>query len=100
MNTPLTPQQRLIAALRSLDITDAVASLTATDAEWLIMLTPAHLDAPVTLNKLFVECATVTLIASVLRDKLDAADKRWRQDAVEGQVPDEYAHEYAHGDAK
>lgn len=88
MNTALTPQQRLSAALRSLDMADALLDMT--DAEWLIMLTPAHLDAPVTLNKLFVECATVTLIASVLRDKLDAADKRWRQDTVEGQVPDEY----------
>lgn len=88
MNTALTPQQRLIAALRSLDLTNAL--LDATETDWLVMLTPAHLAAPVTLNKLFVECATVTLIASVLRDKLDAADKRWRQAHVEGQVPDDY----------
>lgn len=86
MNTDKpTPQQRLNEALQRLGL---VATLTHDDTHWHISV--AHLDAPVSLNKLFVECATVTLIASVLRDKLDAADKRWRQAHVEGQVPEEY----------
>lgn len=86
-NDKPTPQQRLNEALQRLGLATSF-TLTHDATHWHITL--AHLDAPVSLNKLFVECATTTLIASVLRDKLDAADKRWRQAHVEGQVPDEY----------